>query len=78
MLLTTPCQGDAGKAGYKMATRKDASPAKTEKFSTHSCDYQGNPPEKALTGEVEISRREFLHEEVQVFRQPDHGSAQAR
>ncbi len=28
----------------------------------------GNPPEKALTGEVEISRREFLHEEVQVFR----------
>ena len=39
---------------------------------------QGNPPEKALTGEVEISRREFLHEEVQVFRQSDHGSAQAR
>jgi hypothetical protein len=38
----------------------------------------GNPPAKALTGEVEISRREFLHEEVQVFRQPDHGSAQAR
>jgi hypothetical protein len=28
----------------------------------------GNPPAKALTGEVEISRREFLHEEVQVFR----------
>jgi len=38
----------------------------------------GNPPVKALSGEVEISRREFLHEEVKVFGQPDHGSAQAR
>jgi len=28
---------------------------------------EGNPPVKALVGEVEISRREFLHEEVKVF-----------
>jgi hypothetical protein len=38
----------------------------------------GNPPVKALSGEVEISRREFLHEEVKIFGQPDHGGAQAR
>jgi hypothetical protein len=38
----------------------------------------GNPPVKALSGEVEISRREFLHEEVKVFGRPDHGGAQAR
>jgi hypothetical protein len=41
-------------------------------------EIEGNPPEKPSAGEVEISRREFLHEEVQVFRQPDHGGAQAR
>ena len=38
----------------------------------------GNPPVKPSQPEVEISRREFLHEEVQVFRQPDHAGAQAR
>jgi hypothetical protein len=40
--------------------------------------WRGNPPVKALSGEVEISRREFLDEEVKVFGQPDHGGAQAR
>ena len=38
----------------------------------------GNPPVRTLSGEVEISRREFLHEEVKVFGHPDHGGAQAR
>ncbi|ALT76544.1 hypothetical protein AT984_04395 [Paucibacter sp. KCTC 42545] len=46
--------------------------------SQNRLESYGNPPVKPLAREVEISRREFLHEEVQVFRQPDHGCAQTR
>lgn len=59
VLLTTPCQGDAGKAGYKMATRKDASPAKTEKFSTHSCDYQNLSQNIVLSGPCHKQEKYF-------------------
>lgn len=38
---------------------------------------QGNPPEKPEEREVEVFEGEFLHEEVKVYRQPDHGRAQA-
>ena len=37
----------------------------------------GNPPEKPVGREVEVFEGEFLHEEVKVYRQPDHGCAQA-
>ena len=40
--------------------------------------FNGNPPTKPTIPKVEISRREFPHEEIQVFRQPDHGGAGAR
>jgi hypothetical protein len=39
---------------------------------------KGNPPKKPEGREVEVFEGEFLHEEVKVFRQPDHGCAQAR
>ena len=48
-----------------------------ELHPTQIIEWKGNPPEKPVTLEVEISRREFLHEEVKVFRQPDHRNAQA-
>jgi len=39
----------------------------------------GNPPEKKRSSEVEFSRIGVLrHEEVKIYRQPDHRSAQAR
>ena len=38
----------------------------------------GNAPKKPDGREVEVFAGEFLHEEVKVFRQPDHGCAQAR
>jgi len=37
----------------------------------------GNPPDRPKAPEVEFSTKEFLHEEVKIYRQPDHGCAQA-
>jgi len=36
----------------------------------------GNPPNKPKAPEVEFSTKEFLREEVKIYRQPDHGCAQ--
>ena len=38
------------------------------------CD--GNPPDRPKAPEVEFSTKEFLREEVKIYRQPDHGCAQ--
>jgi len=38
-------------------------------------DY-GNPPYRPKAPEVEFSTKEFLHEEVKIYGQPDHGCAQ--
>jgi len=40
----------------------------------HSC--KGNPPARPKAPEVEFSTKEFLREEVKIYRQPDHGCAQ--
>ena len=37
---------------------------------------QGNPPNRPKAREVEFSTKEFLHEEVKIYRRPDHGCAQ--
>ena len=36
---------------------------------------EGNPPDNPKAREVEFSKKEFLHEEVKIYRQPDHGHA---
>ena len=36
----------------------------------------GNPPDRPKAPEVEFSTKEFLREEVKIYRQPDHGCAQ--
>ena len=36
----------------------------------------GNPPARPKAPEVEFSTKEFLREEVKIYRQPDHGCAQ--
>jgi hypothetical chaperone protein len=36
-------------------------------------DYTGNPPDRPKAPEVEFSKKEVLHEEVEIYRQPDHG-----
>ena len=36
----------------------------------------GNPPDRPKVPEVEFSTKEFLREEVKIYRQPDHGCAQ--
>jgi hypothetical protein len=36
----------------------------------------GNPPDRPKAREVEFSTKEFLREEVKIYRQPDHGCAQ--
>ena len=36
----------------------------------------GNPPNRPKAPEVEFSTKEFLREEVKIYRQPDHGCAQ--
>jgi hypothetical protein len=33
----------------------------------------GNPPDRPKAPEVEFSKKEVLHEEVEIYRQPDHG-----
>ena len=33
----------------------------------------GNPPENPKTAEVEFSKKEVLREEVEIYRQPNHG-----
>ena len=38
--------------------------------------WWGNPPNRPKAPEVEFSTKEFLHEEVKIYRQPDHGCAQ--
>ena len=38
----------------------------------------GNPPDNPKAREVEFSKKEFLHEEVKIYRQPDHGCSQTR
>ena len=37
---------------------------------------EGNPPDRPKAPEVEFSTKEFLREEVKIYRQPDHGCAQ--
>ena len=37
----------------------------------------GNPPEKPKFPEVEFSKKEVLREEVEIYRQPDHGCLEA-
>jgi hypothetical protein len=37
----------------------------------------GNPPDKPKVREVEFSKKEFLREEVKIYRQPDHGCIEA-
>lgn len=37
----------------------------------------GNPPDKPKTREVEFSKKEVLREEVEIYRQPDHGCLEA-
>jgi hypothetical protein len=39
-------------------------------------DEQGNPPNRPKAREVEFSLKEFLREEVKIYRQPDHGCPQ--
>jgi hypothetical protein len=36
-------------------------------------DLGGNPPDRPKAPEVEFSKKEVLHEEVEIYRQPDHG-----
>jgi hypothetical protein len=33
----------------------------------------GNPPENPKAAEVEFSKKEVLREEVEIYRQPNHG-----
>jgi hypothetical protein len=37
----------------------------------------GNPPDKPKAPEAEFSRKEVLHEEFEINRQPDHGCLEA-
>lgn len=37
----------------------------------------GNPPDKPKVPEVEFSKKEVLHEEIEIYGQPDHGCTQA-
>jgi hypothetical protein len=37
----------------------------------------GNPPAKPKDREVEFSKKEVLREEVEIYRQPDHGCIEA-
>ena len=39
-------------------------------------DKWGNPPNRPKAREVEFSLKEFLREEVKIYRQPDHGCPQ--
>ena len=38
---------------------------------------EGNPPDKPKDREVEFSNKEVLREEVEIYRQPDHGCLEA-
>jgi oligoendopeptidase F len=38
----------------------------------------GNPPEKPPVSKVEFSKKEVLHEEIEICRQPDHGRLETR
>lgn len=40
-------------------------------------DWSGNPPDKPKVREVEFSKKEVLREEVEIYRQPDHGCLEA-
>ena len=40
--------------------------------------YNGNPPEKAKNKKIEFSKKEVLREEVEIYRQPNHGRPKAR
>jgi hypothetical protein len=37
----------------------------------------GNPPDKPKTPEVEFSKKEVLREEIEIYRQPNHGCLEA-
>jgi hypothetical protein len=37
----------------------------------------GNPPDKPKAREVEFSKKEVLREEVEIYRQPNHGCLEA-
>lgn len=37
----------------------------------------GNPPDKPKVPEVEFSKKEVLREEVEIYRQPNHGCLEA-
>ncbi|MDP1936670.1 MAG: hypothetical protein Q8K91_05640 [Hylemonella sp.] len=39
--------------------------------------WWGNPPDKPMAPEVEFSKKEVLREEVEIYRQPDHGCLEA-
>jgi hypothetical protein len=39
--------------------------------------FNGNPPAKPMTPEVEFSKKEVLREEVKIYRQPNHGCPEA-
>ena len=58
-----------GKKPYQSIYRDSKSEANMKNLAIVTMElYCGNPPVKPRSGEVGISRREFLHEEVQVFR----------
>lgn len=40
-------------------------------------EVSGNPPDKSKFREVEFSKKEVLREEVEIYRQPDHGCLEA-
>jgi hypothetical protein len=40
-------------------------------------DWHGNPPDIPKVRKVEFSKKEVLREEVEIYRQPDHGCPEA-
>jgi transposase InsO family protein len=53
----------------------DRQPERADALIHHS--DRGNPPDKPLAPEVEFSKKEVLREEIEIYRQPDHGCLEA-
>jgi hypothetical protein len=47
------------------------------KHAVARLSWFGNPPDKPKDREVEFSKKEVLREEVEIYRQPNHGCLEA-
>ena len=64
--------------GQRLADAADiAQPRLAADLAAAAAPVLGNPPDKPKAPEVEFSMKEVLREEVEIYRQPDHGCLEA-